>query len=233
MSSRHTSAWVFPSLKDLPDGEDLIAIGADLEPETLLSAYEAGYFPMPLGRRRLGWFSPDPRGVLHIPDIRISRSLRRSLRRYSVTINQAFDEVVRACADPSRPHGWIDRRIIDGYVRLHHLGHAHSIEVWDDYGLAGGLYGVSVGGLFAGESMFHRRTDASKAALVHLTEQWSQHPDAIIDVQWQTPHLASLGITEVPRTQYATLLAAALEIATPSPFSSLNKIDELDEPPGD
>ncbi len=233
MSSRHTSAWVFPRLEELPDGEDLIAIGADLEPETLLSAYEAGYFPMPLGRRRLGWFSPDPRGVLHIPDLKVSRSLQRSLRRYSVTVNQAFDEVIRACADPSRPHGWIDRRIIDGYIRLHHLGHAHSVEVWDDYGLAGGLYGVSIGGLFAGESMFHRRTDASKAALVHLTEQWSQDPDAIIDVQWQTPHLASLGITEVPRSEYATLLGAALDLATPPPFSSLQKSDDFDKHPGD
>lgn len=220
VSSSQTSAWVFPRLDQLPSGEDLIAIGADLEPETLLDAYEAGYFPMPLGRRRLGWFSPDPRGVLKSGELRVSRSLRRSMRQFSVTINEAFDEVIRACADPARPHGWIDRRVIDAYVRLHHLGHAHSVEVWDEYGLAGGLYGISLGGLFAGESMFHRRTDASKAALVHLTEQWSQDQNALIDVQWQTPHLASLGIVEVPRSNYATLLGAAIELPTPQQFTS-------------
>ncbi|MFT7601829.1 MAG: leucyl/phenylalanyl-tRNA--protein transferase [Acidimicrobiales bacterium] len=212
MSVRPPSAWVFPPLEELAPGDDLIAVGADLEPETLLDAYEAGYFPMPVGRRRIGWFSPDPRGILEPNNLHVSRSLRRSLGRFDVTVDQNFGEVIRACADPSRPHGWIDRRVIDAYTRLHHLGHAHSVEVWDRYGLAGGLYGIAIGGFFAGESMFHRHTDASKVALVHLVNLLGDRPGTLIDVQWSTPHLASLGVTEIGRHDYAARLRAAVEL---------------------
>jgi leucyl/phenylalanyl-tRNA--protein transferase len=204
----------------IPGGEDLAAVGADLEPGTILSGYRSGYFPMPLGRRELGWFCPDPRGVLLPGRLRVSRSLRRSVRRYRWTTNEAFDEVIRACGDPSRAHGWIDAGIIRAYTRLHHLGWAHSVEVWDDEGLAGGLYGVRIGGLFAGESMFHRRTDASKVALVALTEALGSRPDGLIDVQWQTPHLASLGIEAVPRHRYGELLAAALALDPVNAFTT-------------
>lgn len=209
------SRWTFPPLDLLADEDDLIAIGADLEPGTLIEAYGAGYFPMPLGRRRIGWFSPDPRGIL-LPDrFHISRSLHRSLRRFHFTVDRAFDEVLLACGDPSRPHGWIDHDIRRAYAALHHLGVAHSVEAWDDDGLAGGLYGVQIGGLFAGESMFHRRTDASKAALVHLVEQQGNRPDSLIDVQWQTPHLESLGVTTVSRLDYGRRLRSALALDPP------------------
>lgn len=218
MSKRPESAWSFPPLVELPPGEDLIAVGADLEPETVLDAYGAGYFPMPLGRRRIGWFSPDPRGVLLPNDLRISRSLRRSMNRFTVTVNQRFNEVIKACADPARPHGWIDRQMIDAYTRLHNLGYAQSVEVWDGYGLAGGLYGLSRGGLFAGESMFHRRTDASKVALAALVDLVGTGPDVLIDVQWQTPHLESLGIAAIDRLDYAERLEAALLLPTSQSF---------------
>jgi leucyl/phenylalanyl-tRNA---protein transferase len=205
------SPWAFPPPADLPAGEDLVAVGADLEPGTLLAAYRAGYFPMPLRRRKVGWWSPDPRGVLPPGGLRVSRSLRRSCSRFEVTVDRAFDEVVTACADPARPHGWISREIRDAYRRLHHLGWAHSVEAWDDAGLAGGLYGVAIGGLFAGESMFHRRTDASKVALVHLVHGMGDHHDEVLlDVQWVTPHLASLGAMEIPRAEYLRRLPRAL-----------------------
>lgn len=209
--------WAFPPPDELPAGEDLIAVGADLAPGTLLAAYRSGYFPMPLRRRKVGWWSPDPRGVLPRGGLRVSRSLRKSKDRYAVTVDHAFDDVVAACADPSRPHGWISREIRDAYRRLHHLGWAHSVEAWDGDGLAGGLYGVAIGGFFAGESMFHRRTDASKVALVHLVDGFGNHPDNLLDVQWVTPHLASLGAVEIPRGEYLRLLGSALA-APPLPI---------------
>ncbi len=218
--SGHTT-WQFPPLSALPAGEDLIAVGADLEPATLVSAYASGYFPMPLGRRKLGWFSPDPRGVFLPGDLAVSRSLRRSLRRYEVTVDTAFREVIRACGDPAREHGWINDRIVDAYERLHHLGIAHSVEAWDDDGLAGGLYGLAIGGFFAGESMFHRRTDASKVALVHLVDLLELQPgsDRVLDVQWTTPHLSSLGARALPRNDYAPILELALDQHLPAAFA--------------
>lgn len=209
------SPWSFPPLSALTDEDDMIAIGADLEPSTLIEAYSTGYFPMPMGRRRIGWFSPDPRGVLQPGSLRVSKSLRRSLSRFHFTTDRAFDEVLMACGDPSRPHGWIDHDIRRAYSRLHHLGYAHSVEAWDAEGLAGGLYGVQIGGLFAGESMFHRRTDASKAALVHLVEIQGDRPTSVIDVQWQTPHLASLGVTAVDRSRYGSVLQDATALEAP------------------
>jgi leucyl/phenylalanyl-tRNA--protein transferase len=172
---------------------------------------------MPIsGRRPIGWWSPDPRGVLPLDGLRVSRSLRRSLRRYEVHVDRAFDEVVAGCADPARDGGWITTDIRTAYGRLHRLGWAHSVEAWDiETGeLAGGLYGVQVAGLFAGESMFQRSVDASKVALVGLVERLRTAGAVLLDVQWQTDHLASLGAIEVPRATYLELLEEAL--ATPT-----------------
>ncbi|WP_418064432.1 leucyl/phenylalanyl-tRNA--protein transferase [Pimelobacter simplex] len=198
------------------DASDLVAIGADLAPGTLLAAYRAGLFPMPEGRS-IGWWCPAYRGVLPLDELRVSRSLRRSVRRFEIRIDTAFDEVVAACADPRRPHGWIDRRIAQAYGDLHRLGWAHSVETWQDGRLVGGLYGVAVGGLFAGESMFHHVTDASKVALVGLVESLSgdAHGAAgrrLIDVQWATRHLSGLGVREITRAEYAARLARLVEV---------------------
>jgi leucyl/phenylalanyl-tRNA--protein transferase len=210
------SDWQFPPAASA-DEHGLVGIGADLEPGTLLSAYRHGLFPMPIsGRRPIGWWSPDPRGVLPLDGLRVSRSLRRSLRRYEVHVDRAFDEVVVGCADPTRDGGWITADIRSAYGRLHRLGWAHSVEAWDiETGeLAGGLYGVQIAGLFAGESMFQRGVDASKVALVGLVERLRAAGAVLLDVQWQTDHLASLGAVEVPRADYLGLLADAL--ATPA-----------------
>ena len=147
----------------------------------------------------IGWFSPDPRGIVPLDGLRVSRSLRRSMRRFRVTVDADFGAVITACGDPRRPHGWIDDDIVDAYTRLHELGWAHSVEVWsvDDDALAGGLYGVAIGGLFAGESMFSWRTDASKVALVALVQRLRAGGGVLLDVQWCTDHLASLGAIEI------------------------------------
>jgi leucyl/phenylalanyl-tRNA--protein transferase len=205
------SAWSFePAPDDHPD--DLWALGADLEPGTLLAAYRVGLFPMPIGPR-LGWFSPRRRAIVTLDGFRPSRSLRRAARRYEIRVDTVFADVVAGCARPGDPHSWIDGGVEAAYGRLHELGWAHSVEAWDLDGLAGGLYGVSIGGLFAAESMFHRRTDASKAAFVALVEQLRRPGDAsrrLLDVQWFTPHLATLGATELSRAQYRVRLADAL-----------------------
>jgi leucyl/phenylalanyl-tRNA---protein transferase len=211
--------WSFPPAEEAgPDG--VLALGADLEPGTLLAAYRAGLFPMPLaGMREPAWFSPDPRGIVPLEEFRPSRSLRRSARRFTVTADSAFAEVIAGCADRRRPGAWITRDVRAAYERLHALGWAHSIEVWDAEGtLAGGLYGVEIGGLFAAESKFHRRTDASKVALAALVERLRAVGGGarLLDVQWTTPHLASLGARDVPRPEYLRLLAGALE--TPPAF---------------
>jgi leucyl/phenylalanyl-tRNA--protein transferase len=213
------SRWAFgdPSAYDALD--DLVAIGADLDPGTLLEAYRRGLFPMPSGTRGdpMYWFCPVRRGVVPLDGLRVSRSLRRSLRDFEVRVDTAFADVVAGCADPARPSGWIDGEIAAAYQRLHELGWAHSVETWRDGRLVGGLYGVAVGGLFAGESMFHTERDASKVALVALVEALAdEHAlDRILDVQWLTPHLASLGAIEVSRAAYLRRLPAAL--AAPPP----------------
>ena len=217
--------WELPAAAELPAalaGEDLVALGADLEPGTLLAAYRRGLFPMHVrlrrrGPLRLGWWSPDPRGVLPLGSLVVSRSLRRSLRRYRVSADTDFRAVVAGCADARRPGAWITPEIAQAYVELHRLGWAHSIEVRDDSGaLVGGLYGVGIGGLFAGESMFQEAADASKVALVHLVEILrGGAAERLLDVQWVTPHLASLGAVEVPRARYADLLDAALREPPP------------------
>ena len=215
------SPWLFAD----PDDErydDLVGLGADLEPGTLLAAYRRGLFPMPGDTRHdpLLWFSPVHRGVLPLDGLRVSKSLRRSLRDFEIRVDTAFEEVLAACADPSRPQGWIDDRIRTAYVDLHTLGWAHSVEAWRDGRLAGGLYGVAVGGLFAGESMFHRETDASKVALAGLVDLlrdgYADH--RLLDVQWSTPHLASLGVVEIDRSDYLARLDAALRLPLPDAF---------------
>lgn len=195
---------------------DAWGVGADLEPGTLLAAYRLGLFPMPV-EARLVWWSPSERAVIPLDRLNVSRSLRRSSRRFALRVDTAFEEVIRACADPSRPHGWIDGSFVEAYTRLHELGVAHSVETWDADGLQGGIYGVSSGGLFAAESKFHRRTDASKVALLGLVELLRVAGDAdrrLLDVQWQTPHLASLGAVEITRAEYHRRLDRALMLPT-------------------
>ena len=189
-----------------------MAAGGDLEPGTLLAAYRCGLFPMPVGKR-LAWWSPDPRGVIPLDGLVVSRSLRRSCGCYEVRVNSAFDEVVAACADTSRRGGWIDRNVRAAYGRLHDLGWAHSVETWSPAAeLVGGLYGVLIGGLFAGESMFYRSRDASKVALVALVDTLRAGGARLLDVQWVTPHLASLGAVPVSREHYLALLEEALAV---------------------
>jgi leucyl/phenylalanyl-tRNA--protein transferase len=212
-----------PTIWGLPDpstaDEDgLLGVGADLAPGTVLSAYRSGMFPMPVGRDGpLGWWSPDPRGVLPLDGLKVSRSLRRSCHEYEIRVDTAFDDVMRACADPGRQGGWITPDFEAAYAELHHLGWAHSVETWVDDELVGGLYGIATGGLFAGESMFHRRRDASKVALVGLVEILGEDgdPRRLLDVQWRTEHLASLGVVDVPRSEYLRRLAGALEAPLP------------------
>lgn len=227
--------WELPSreqLAALESDDDLVAVGADLEPGTLLAAYRTGLFPMPEhGRLRLrgrsvgptvGWWCPARRGVLRLDRLKVSRSLRRSVRDYEIRVDTAFDEVVAACGDPCRPGGWIDADIRAAYGQLHRLGWAHSVETWRDGRLAGGLYGVAIGGLFAGESMFHRRRDASKVALAALVELLADDhaADRLIDVQWSTPHLASLGVEEIDRREYVELLPRLLAVPLPAGFAA-------------
>jgi leucyl/phenylalanyl-tRNA--protein transferase len=213
--------WALPD-PSAADGDGICGIGADLAPGTLLAAYRSGLFPMHLDRRGrlLGWWSPDPRGVIPVDGLRVSRSLRRSCRRYEIRVDTAFDDVIAACAEP-RPTGghWIHPAIVEAYTELHRLGWAHSVEAWDrDTGeLAGGLYGVAVGGLFAGESMFHRATDASKVALVGLVERL--HRRGLLDVQWVTPHLAALGAVGVAAARYRRCLAEAIRLPLPDAFA--------------
>ena len=204
----------------LVSGDDLVAVGADLEPGTLLAAYRRGLFPMGLGEDGtdpIGWWSPDPRGILIPAELHVSRSLCRSLASFALTWDVAFDDVVRGCADPRRRGRWITQDIRAAYARLHALGWAHSVEVWQEQRLVGGLYGVAIGGLFAGESMFHRVSDASKAALVGLRQVLAAdgEPRRLIDVQWQTPHLSRLGVREVSRPDYLGRLERALPLPGP------------------
>ena len=220
-----TTGWVFPDVADLPlDGaaDDLVGMGADLEPGTLLAAYRKGLFPMPADDGSLGvlWWSPVERGVLPLDGLRVSRSLRQSVRRMDVRVDTAFDRVIRACANPERDGAWIDGQILDAYTRMHELGWVHSVETWLDGELVGGLYGVAIGGLFAGESMFHRVTDASKVALVALVDLLrDEHADRrLLDVQWRTDHLASLGVVTVPRSSYVSALRRAVDLPLPRPF---------------
>lgn len=188
---------------------DLVAVGADLEPATLIDAYSLGLFPMPIERRRLGWFCPEERGIIPIETFHVSRSLHKSCRRFRVTLDTCFTRVMEACGDPRRDHGWINPEFVVAYTRLHELGWAHSVEVWRDDELVGGVYGVRIDGFFAGESMFHTATDASKVALVGLIELLKASGVILFDVQWLTPHLESLGAIETSRDDYLRRLSEA------------------------
>lgn len=196
--------------------QDLIGWSDEFSPALALEAYRCGVFPMPLqaDSQHMGWWSPMRRGVLPVDGLHVTRSLRRSAKRYVTTVDTDPDGVLTRCADPSRPHGWIDDRILATYRQLHEAGWVHTVEVWDADGeLVGGLYGVHVGGLFAGESMFHdpeRGRDASKVALLRLVVQLRLVGVGLLDVQWLTEHLGSLGAYEVPRDEYLRRLGAAL-----------------------
>jgi leucyl/phenylalanyl-tRNA--protein transferase len=210
------TGWMLPDPWDAEPGEEILGVGADLQPGTLLQAYRSGLFPMNLERGGpLGWWSPDPRGVLPLDALRITRSLAKSRRRFTITVDTDFVGVMRACGDPSRPSGWIDDEFVEAYAELHRLGWAHSVETRDAGGrLVGGLYGVEVGGLFAGESMFSHERDASKVALVALVDVLAAAPGPgrLLDVQWRTEHLASLGVVEMARRDYLGALERALPL---------------------
>ncbi|MCO6413299.1 MAG: leucyl/phenylalanyl-tRNA--protein transferase [Thiogranum sp.] len=191
-----------------PDG--LLAIGGDLAPERLLAAYRKGIFPWYGNDQPILWWSPDPRTVLFPGRLKISRSLRKRLRqgRFRVTLDRAFDQVIRACAEP-RPGSsgtWITREMSEAYCRLHQRGYAHSVECWHDDRLVGGLYGVALGAVFFGESMFSRETDASKVAFAHLVRQLGAWNFALIDCQVYSPHLATLGAERIPRSDFVRQL---------------------------
>ena len=208
--------WAFPPAAEWPD-QDVIAIGGDLAPETLVAAYRQGVFPMPLDAPEpmLAWWSPDPRGILPLDRLRVTRSMKQSAKRYEIRVDTCFTEVMRQCADPARPSGWITSDFIEAYTALHELGWAHSVEAFDRDGrLAGGLYGVRINGLFAGESMFALGRDASKVALMALVRLMTGSGLTLLDVQWQSDHLASLGAIEVPRRDYLSLLVRALQTVT-------------------
>jgi leucyl/phenylalanyl-tRNA--protein transferase len=211
------SRWRFPPPSEWPDA-DLVNAGADLEPSTLVDAYRRGVFPMEVTGLPgvLGWWSPNPRGILPVDGLRVTRSMRQSAKRYDVRVDTSFLRVMRGCADPSREDGWINDEFIAAYTKLHALGWAHSIEVFDREGqLAGGLYGVRIDGLFAGESMFHVKRDASKVALMALVDLMKISGMTLLDVQWCTDHLASLGAMAVPREQYLARLADAVACSVP------------------
>ena len=213
------TAWELPDPAVADPGVELLGVGADLAPGTLLAAYRTGLFPMPIdGDGPLAWWSPDPRGILRLDALRVPTSLRKSCRRLTTTVDTDFLGVVRACGDPRRPDGWITVGVVEAYAELHRLGWAHSVETRTPEGdLVGGLYGVEIGGLFAGESMFSLVPDASKVALVALVERLRAasivgEAPRLLDVQWRTDHLASLGVTAVTRLHYLRLLEAALQL---------------------
>ncbi len=188
----------------------------NLTPELLLTAYAQGIFPMAHEDGRIHWYSPDPRAILPLDRLHASRSLLRHVRAglYEVRFNTAFAEVIVACAapGPGREETWISDEIIEAYIWLHELGFAHSVETWLGEELVGGLYGISLRGFFAGESMFSRRPDASKVALYHLVSRLRERGFRLLDVQFLTPHLASLGAIEVPQWQYHELSREALAV---------------------
>ena len=191
--------------------EGLICVGGDLSPRRLLTAYRQGIFPYFSDDTPILWWSPDPRGIIELDGLHVSRRLARTMRsgKFFVTFDQAFPAVIRACAQ--REEGtWITQGMIAAYTELHRQGHAHSVETWQDGALAGGVYGVTVAGMFAGESMFTRRRDGSKVALVHLVEHLRQRGYVLFDVQYVNDHTESMGAIEIPRNEYLARLKEAL-----------------------
>lgn len=219
--------WFPDPRASLRDGhlDGLGAVGGDLRPERLVLAYRSGFFPWTV--RPITWWSPDPRAVFELGQLHRSRSLQRTLRRqpFRITRNHAFRPVIEACATTPRPGGWIVPEFVEAYTLLHRRGHAHSVECWQGNQLVGGIYGVAVGGLFAGESMFHRASDASKAAVVALHDHLVEQGFALFDIQMITPATAALGAREISRDEYLRRLARAVELprrfeATPAHESS-------------
>jgi leucyl/phenylalanyl-tRNA---protein transferase len=186
--------------------------------ELLVSAYSSGWFPMAIDEGEIRWYSPDPRGIIPLDGFHVPSRLERVIRsgRFRIEVDRDFPSVIRACANADRreddPGTWIDGEILTSYVELHQQGIAHSVEVWEGGQLAGGLYGVALGGAFFGESMFHRVTDASKVALAALVERMTARGFTLLDVQWVTPHLERFGAIEIPRNDYLALLQQALEV---------------------
>src|ERR1700730_12070511 len=183
-----------------------------IEPELLLQGYLLGIFPMAMEDDSIEWFSPDPRAILPLEKFHVPHALRRVERKkgFEIKIDNRFSPPGRCCA--KRKDTWINREIIESYENLHEQGHAHSIETWSEGKLAGGLYGVTIGGAFFGESMFHHVTDASKIALVALVEHLRRRNFALLDTQWNTAHLAQFGTTQIPREHYLKLLARAVDL---------------------
>lgn len=198
---------LFPDPRTVP-GDAPFAYGANYQPGVLIEAYRLGIFPWPYDDGEVYWWCPDPRAVIFPEQLRVSRSLRRTLRRagWRCTVDEAFVEVMRACAEPRDTGSWITAEYMAGYARLHELGAAHSVEVWDGGDLVGGLYGVVSGAVFTGESMFHRRTDASKVALVALRDHMIARGLALIDCQLPTEHLESMGAVAIPRAEFLDML---------------------------
>jgi leucyl/phenylalanyl-tRNA--protein transferase len=195
----------------------LTTFGSNWNPETLLAAYSVGLFPMPYEidgqESAIGWWSPHSRAIFHPGEIHVSRSLRTVRKKFKVTVDRDFEAVIRACGNPDRESGWINEDVICAFVELHNLGVAHSIEVWDQTDqLAGGLYGIEIGGIFAGESMFHVAKNASKVALAHLGEVLNDGKGRLIDTQWMTSHLKSMGAKPIERGEYCAILPKLLEI---------------------
>jgi leucyl/phenylalanyl-tRNA---protein transferase len=195
---------------------DIIALGADLSVETLRDAYRHAIFPWPHERVPLPWFSPRRRAVVFFEEIHLGRTLRKAQKRagFTFTIDRDFSGVIRACAAAERPEQdgtWIGPDIVAAYIRLHEAGDAHSVEVWSGGELAGGVYGVDSGGIFTGESMFHREPYASKLALLFLAEHLRSRGSELLDCQVMTPHMAALGAREIPRAKFLDLLAKAQE----------------------
>lgn len=197
----------------------LTTFGSTWDPDVLIAAYQRALFPMPLdidGQEvAIGWWSPEVRAVFYPADVTMSSSTAKSARAFTVTFNQAFKEVMEQCGSPRRPDGWINQDVILAYTRLHELGLAHSVEVWQDNQLVGGLYGVNVAGIFAGESMFHKATNASKVALFFLAQWLNDGSGRVIDSQWMTPHLKSLGAKALSRVQYVELVEKLATIPPP------------------
>ncbi len=195
--------------------EGLVAVGGAIEPETLLQAYRCGVFPWSSDPAPT-WWCPDPRAIFDMDAFRPSRSLRRHIRRagWKFTVDRQFSSVMRMCAEPTptRPSTWITDDFVSAYTELHRRGLAHSVEVMEGDDLVGGLYGVTIGGFFGGESMFNRRTDASKAAVSFLVEHLRERGFTLLDAQVPTPHLASLGAVEIPRAEYLARLGEAIRL---------------------
>jgi leucyl/phenylalanyl-tRNA---protein transferase len=186
-----------------------------IAPEALISAYSSGWFPMAVAPGEIRWYSPDPRGIIPLDAFHVSRRLARSLRqqRFEIRLDTTFRAVIEGCAAREDADGdWIDAEIVESYCALHERGLAHSVETWQDGVLVGGLYGVAIRGAFFGESMFHRVTDASKAALAGLVDRLRARGYALLDTQWVTDHLAQFGAVEVPRHRYLGMLDEALKI---------------------